>query len=325
MRVCIVYDCLYPYTIGGAERWYRNLAERLAASGHEVTFLTRRQWERGERARRSRRARRRRSHRGWSSTRTARRRILPPLALRPRRPAAPAAPRARYDVVHTASFPYFSLLAAAAVAPARRASGCSSTGTRSGRASTGASISGRVGGWIGWRDPASVPARAAARVLLLAAARAAAARGGLRRRADAPRGAVRRARRAPTVAPPRRRSSCSRAATSRRSACRRSCRLSRERASRFPTCAARSTATGPSAPQVLRAIAECGLDGRRRRRRGSSTQRCSRRRWPRALCLVLPSRREGYGLVVIEAAARGVPASSSRDRTTPRSSSSRRE
>src|SRR2546423_2514601 len=47
VRVCIVYDCLYPYTIGGAERWYRNLAERLASSGHEVTFLTRRQWERG--------------------------------------------------------------------------------------------------------------------------------------------------------------------------------------------------------------------------------------------------------------------------------------
>ena len=37
MRVCLVYDCLYPFTIGGAERWYRNLAERLAASGHEVT------------------------------------------------------------------------------------------------------------------------------------------------------------------------------------------------------------------------------------------------------------------------------------------------
>jgi glycosyltransferase involved in cell wall biosynthesis len=28
---------------------------------------------------------------------------------------------------------------------------------------------------------------------------------------------------------------------------------------------------------------------------------------PRALCLVLPSRREGYGLVVVEAAAHGVP------------------
>ena len=47
MRVCIVYDCLYPYTIGGAERWYRNLAERLAAAGHDVTILTLRQWERG--------------------------------------------------------------------------------------------------------------------------------------------------------------------------------------------------------------------------------------------------------------------------------------
>ena len=31
MRICIVYDCLFPYTVGGAERWYRNLAERLAA------------------------------------------------------------------------------------------------------------------------------------------------------------------------------------------------------------------------------------------------------------------------------------------------------
>ena len=32
VRICIVYDCLYPYTIGGAERWYRNLAERLSAA-----------------------------------------------------------------------------------------------------------------------------------------------------------------------------------------------------------------------------------------------------------------------------------------------------
>src|SRR5262245_14907411 len=47
VRVCIVYDCLYPYTIGGAERWYRSLAERLAATGAEVTYLTLRQWEPG--------------------------------------------------------------------------------------------------------------------------------------------------------------------------------------------------------------------------------------------------------------------------------------
>src|SRR5215218_10102115 len=48
MRICVLYDCLFPYTVGGAERWYRNLAERLAAGGHEVTYLTLRQWDRGE-------------------------------------------------------------------------------------------------------------------------------------------------------------------------------------------------------------------------------------------------------------------------------------
>ena len=43
MKIAIVYDCLFPNTVGGAERWYRNLAERLGAS-HSVTYLTRRQW-----------------------------------------------------------------------------------------------------------------------------------------------------------------------------------------------------------------------------------------------------------------------------------------
>src|SRR5580692_9033104 len=47
VRICLAYDCLFPYTVGGAERWYRSLAERLAADGHEVTYLTLRQWERG--------------------------------------------------------------------------------------------------------------------------------------------------------------------------------------------------------------------------------------------------------------------------------------
>ena len=37
MRVCLVYDCLYPYTIGGAERWYRGLADGLVEHGHSVT------------------------------------------------------------------------------------------------------------------------------------------------------------------------------------------------------------------------------------------------------------------------------------------------
>src|SRR5919199_2781219 len=112
MRICVVYDCLFPYTVGGAERWYRNLAERLAREGHDVTYLTLRQWERavepavagvrvvavGPR---------------FDLYARGRRRVWPPVAfgagvfwhlIRQTR---------GYDVVHTASFPYFSLLAAA--------------------------------------------------------------------------------------------------------------------------------------------------------------------------------------------------------------------
>src|SRR5437868_7572341 len=48
VRICLVYDCLYPHTVGGAERWYRNLALRLAADGHDVTYLTLRQWDAGD-------------------------------------------------------------------------------------------------------------------------------------------------------------------------------------------------------------------------------------------------------------------------------------
>ena len=44
LRICIAYDRLYPYSIGGVERWYRRLAERLAGDGHQVTYLTTRQW-----------------------------------------------------------------------------------------------------------------------------------------------------------------------------------------------------------------------------------------------------------------------------------------
>src|ERR671917_2152576 len=120
VRICIVYDCLFPYTVGGAERWYRNLAQRLAADGHEVTYLTLRQWPRGERGdvpgvRVVSAGPRMALYRG-----AGQRRIAPPLVfgagvlwhlLRHGR---------RYDVVHTASFPFFSLLAAALVRPLHR-------------------------------------------------------------------------------------------------------------------------------------------------------------------------------------------------------------
>jgi glycosyltransferase involved in cell wall biosynthesis len=119
MRICVIYDCLFPFTVGGAERWYRNLAERLTSDGHEVTYLTLRQWDRGDPP-------------AIDGVRVVavgprmalytgeRRRILPPLVfglgvlwhlLRHGR---------RYDVVHTCAFPYFSLLAAALLRPVRR-------------------------------------------------------------------------------------------------------------------------------------------------------------------------------------------------------------
>lgn len=122
MRVCLIYDCLFPHTVGGAERWYRNLGERLAADGHDVTYLTLRQWDRGVdpgvpgvdvRVVGPRMAL-------YVAGGSGRRRILPPLVfglgvlwhlLRHGR---------RYDAVHTASFPYFSLLAAALARPLGR-------------------------------------------------------------------------------------------------------------------------------------------------------------------------------------------------------------
>jgi glycosyltransferase involved in cell wall biosynthesis len=109
MHICLVYDCLFPWTIGGAERWYRNLGERLASEGHQVTYLTLLQWNETPQIK------------GVDVVavgprmplyRKGKRRLLPPLRfgfgvflhlLRHGR---------RYDVVHTASFPYFSLLAA---------------------------------------------------------------------------------------------------------------------------------------------------------------------------------------------------------------------
>src|SRR6478672_8208079 len=121
MRVCVIYDCLFPHTVGGAERWYRNLAIRLAEEGHEVTYLTLRQWDRGSAAQIDERVTvRTAGPRLALYTGDGRRRISPPLVfglgvflhlLRHGR---------RYDVVHTASFPYFSLLAAALARPLGR-------------------------------------------------------------------------------------------------------------------------------------------------------------------------------------------------------------
>ena len=113
MRICLVYDCLFPHTVGGAERWYRALAEALVDAGHEVTYLTRRQWppaQRPDAPRGTRVVAVSKDERLY--TPSGRRRIGEAIRfgagvarhLR-RHPGA-------YDAVHTASFPYFSVLAA---------------------------------------------------------------------------------------------------------------------------------------------------------------------------------------------------------------------
>jgi glycosyltransferase involved in cell wall biosynthesis len=109
VKIAIAYDCLFPHTVGGAERWYRNLAERLQQR-HSVTYLTRRQW--GEEGPETPFRTVAVAPGGGLYTRSGRRRIRPPLRfglglffhlLRHGR---------RYEAVHSASFPFFSLLGA---------------------------------------------------------------------------------------------------------------------------------------------------------------------------------------------------------------------
>jgi glycosyltransferase involved in cell wall biosynthesis len=121
MRICLVYDCLFPYTVGGAERWYRNLAERLVEEGHEVTYVTLRQWRRGEKLDLDPRIRvLAAGPRMALYTKEGRRRILPPLVFGLGVLRHLLSHGRRYDVVHTCSFPYFSLLAAALARPLGR-------------------------------------------------------------------------------------------------------------------------------------------------------------------------------------------------------------
>jgi len=114
VRICLVYDHLFPQTIGGTERWMRDLALHLAGRGHEVTYLTMRHWDPDPPP----------SLPGvnliglvcpGSVYGENRRTVRPPLRfglavwrhlLRHGR---------SYDVVHTAAFPYFPLLAAGLV------------------------------------------------------------------------------------------------------------------------------------------------------------------------------------------------------------------
>ena len=112
MRICLVYDCLYPYTVGGAERWYRALADELVRAGHEVTYLTRRQWDPGTAP-------------DVAGVRViavspdeplyddaGRRRIEPPLRFGAGVARHLLRNRGRYDALHSGAFPFFAVLGA---------------------------------------------------------------------------------------------------------------------------------------------------------------------------------------------------------------------
>jgi glycosyltransferase involved in cell wall biosynthesis len=302
VRICIVYDCLFPFTVGGAERWYRNVAQRLVEDGHEVTYLTMRQWETGNTP----------EIPGVDVVAVAprmplyegdRRRILPPLAfgfgvfwhfIRHRR---------RYDVVHTASFPYFSLLAAAAVRPVARYRlfvDWHELWTRE----YWRDYLGRFGGQIGWYVQ-----RLCLRVSQRAFCFSRLVEGRLRAEgingdvtllegqfegtaAEAPLPAQSVAVFAGRHIPEKNPVAVVRAVAKARET--------------IPELRAEIYGDGPERPKVLASIAENGLDGTVDAP-GFVDGVVVERSLARGLCLVLPSRREGYGLVVLEALSKGTP------------------
>ena len=297
MRVCLVYDCLYPYTVGGAERWYRNIAERLVAEGHEVTYLTRRQWD-GEA--------------DLPGVRVlavsprmdlyahGRRRLLPPVFFGLGVLRHLLQHGRSYDVVHTASFPYFPLLAAST---ARKRRGFMivvdwhEVWTRA----YWRRYAGRFAGGIGWRVQRAclrVPqwafcfSRLHAQRLRDEGLRAPLTRLEGQYAGPAPPDAPRPARPAVVFA-------------GRQLAEKRVPALVSALA-RVPDVEGELYGDGPDRPAVLAAIAEHRLESRVQAP-GFVDRAVLEDAIATALCLVLPSEREGYGLVVVESAAQGVP------------------
>jgi len=312
MRICLVYDCLYPYTIGGAERWYRDLAGRLAAEGHEVTYLTLRQWARGEPVRIDPGVRVLAvGPRMALYTDGGRRRILPPLLfglgvlwhlLRHGR---------RYEVVHTCAFPYFSLLAAA-FARALRGFALEVDWFEVWSRDYWRDYLGGPGGRIGalvQRLCARVPQRAYCFSELHAGRlREEGLRGpvtvlrGLYAGTPPPHGSTLATGESPDDAPlvlfagrliAEKQATLGVAAIA----------IARER---VPGLRGEFLGDGPERAALERAIADHGLQ-ESVTAPGFAESDALDREMRRATCLLLPSRREGYGLVVVEAAARGTP------------------
>jgi glycosyltransferase involved in cell wall biosynthesis len=304
MRICLVYDCLFPYTVGGAERWYRNLGERLAAEGHDVTYLTLRQWTRGEPGEVPGVRVVTAGPRMELYASGGRRRVLPPLVFGAGVLWHLLRRGGRYDVVHTASFPYFSLLAAALVRPLRRfqlvvdwhelwsreywREYLGPVGGRIGRAVQGLCL--RVPqrafcfSQVHARRLRAAPVNGALTVLEGEYA------GSLEAREPLPAepvvvfaGRHIPEKRVPALVP--------------------ALALARER---IPELRGEIFGDGPEREEVLRLRAEHGLEEALEVAGFVNAERVESS-LARALCMVLPSRREGYGLVVVEAAALGTP------------------
>ncbi len=115
LRILFVYDCLYPHTIGGFERFYRDVAGRLARN-HEVTYLTRAQWTADQSPDTPEGVELVALNCGQDLyTASGRRRILPPLRFGMGVLAHLLSNRHRYDIVQTCSFPYFPMVSCAMV------------------------------------------------------------------------------------------------------------------------------------------------------------------------------------------------------------------
>jgi glycosyltransferase involved in cell wall biosynthesis len=304
MRICLIYDCLFPYTVGGAERWYRNLGERLAEEGHQVTYLTLRQWGRGERGEVPRVDVVAVGPRMALYTEDGRRRILPPLVFGLGVLWHLLRRGSRYDIVHTASFPYFSLLAAAALRPLRRyrlVVDWHEVWTREYWTEYLGAVAGRVGDAVQTLC-LRVPQRAFCFSQLH----------GRRLREKGVNGEVTVLEgeyagplepRSPERAEPVVVFAGRHIPEKRVPALVPALALARER---IPELRGEIYGDGPERREVLRLRSSLGLDGAMEVPGFVAAERVEAS-LSRALCMVLPSRREGYGLIVVEAAALGTP------------------
>jgi glycosyltransferase involved in cell wall biosynthesis len=291
--------------VGGAERWYRNLAQRLADEGHDVTYLTLRQWDRGQRADMDERVRVVvAGPRMALYTDDGRRRILPPLVFGAGVLAHLLRAGRRYDVVHTASFPYFSLLAAAL---ARRAGGYSLICDWHEVWSRGYwhEYLGPTLGELGYRVQV-LCARMRQRAFCFSRLHARRLRDeGLRGEVTVLEGEYAGSLAAPTAVPaertvvfagrmiPEKRAPAGVAGVA-------------EARHRIEGLRGVFYGDGPEREAVLAAIAAAGADGAITAPGFVPAEEVDGA-LARALCMLLPSSREGYGMVVVEAAARGTP------------------